>query len=114
MTDLEARLLAELDRVFPAWAGTGKANVCSALAAVVQGMLAEQAREIERLTTILHDVLADANMGHQQITRLEGNVERLREGLEALVRAVTTVDVHAYPVSIGQARAALRQTPGAP
>ena len=67
--------------------------------ASLQATLAEQAREIERkrqdmdamlmtlamasreiaqLTTILSDVTADANLSHQQIARLEEEIERLR------------------------------------
>ena len=94
MTDLEARL-----RAVPRIVCTIHVSIVHechegevdwpALTAVVQGMFAEQAREVERLTTILGDVLADTTLSHQQITRLEGEVERLRE-------AVTRYADHQY------------------
>ena len=57
--------------------------------------VAEQAREIERLTTILTDVTADANLSHQQIPRLEEEIERLREAHpeEAVRRFHEALDV---------------------
>ena len=82
--------------------------------------LAEQAREIAQLTTILTDVTADANLSHQQITRLEEEVGRVRGALEKARETIQALhgqeawDIYEqHSPEMKQIDAALRVTPEA-